>query len=108
MIKVSTYYTSRSGANAIAVWMIMRTYGSEGWKTKVANLLSKTDRLCDGLDNRGVSYFRNPSMNIIAIDRQFISKKLAKKYLLVPDSHEDEPRWWKIVSHAASRLLYNR
>ena len=30
-----TLIGSRSGANAIAVWMIMRTYGSDGWKMKI-------------------------------------------------------------------------
>ena len=45
-----TIVGSRSGANAIAVWMIMRTYGSDGWKAKVKSLLNKTTRLCNGLE----------------------------------------------------------
>lgn len=92
-----TLIGSRSGANAIAVWMIMRTYGSDGWKAKVQRLLAMTTRLCDNLTDRGVSYFRNPEMNIIAIEAKYISKELANKYLLVPDSHGNQVKWWKIV-----------
>ncbi|MEQ8478423.1 pyridoxal-dependent decarboxylase [Fulvivirga sp.] len=91
-----TLVGSRSGANAIAVWMIMRTYGSDGWKTKINQLMQKTSRLCDSLTERGVEYFRNPKMNIITIKGKFISPELATKYMLVPDSH-DNAKWYKIV-----------
>lgn len=92
-----TLVGSRSGANAIAVWMIMRTYGSEGWKAKIERLLAKTSRLCSNLDERGVEYFRNPDMNIITIRAKYISSQLAHKYLLVPDAHDHDVKWWKIV-----------
>ncbi len=35
---------SRSGANAIAVWMILKTYGPYGWLEKLNTLLYRTDR----------------------------------------------------------------
>ncbi len=92
-----TLIGSRSGANAIAVWMIMRTYGSDGWTAKVRRLLGMTSRLCDSLTDRGVKYFRNPEMNIIAIEGRYLSKKIADKYLLIPDSHDGNVNWWKIV-----------
>ena len=92
-----TLVGSRSGANAIAVWMIMRTYGSDGWKAKIKQLLSKTDRLCGNLEERGVEYFRNPKMNIVTIRGKYVSTSLAKKYMLVPDSHGSDVKWWKIV-----------
>ncbi|MBO3699552.1 pyridoxal-dependent decarboxylase [Roseivirga sp. E12] len=92
-----TLVGSRSGANAIAIWMIMRTYGSDGWKSKIQKLLRKTDRLCADLDQRGVEYFRNPQMNIVTIKSQFVSAKLANEYMLVPDAHGDNVKWWKIV-----------
>ena len=92
-----TLIGSRSGANAIAVWMIMRTYGSEGWRSKIKNLLHKTNRLCDNLDDRGIEYFRNPNMNIVTIRSKHINKDIAKKYVLVPDTHDHEPNWYKIV-----------
>lgn len=92
-----TLVGSRSGANAIAIWMIMRTYGSEGWKDKIQKLLTKTDRLCSDLDDRGVSYFRNPLMNIVTIKAEFVTSDLAHKYMLVPDVHGNGVKWWKIV-----------
>ena len=92
-----TLIGSRSGANAIAIWMIMRTYGSEGWKAKISSLLRKTDRLCSNLDERGVEYFRNPEMNIVTIKAEYVSASLANKYLLIPDAHGDAVKWWKIV-----------
>jgi len=92
-----TLVGSRSGANAIAIWMIMRTYGSEGWKGKIQKLLSKTDRLCSNLDEKGVEYFRNPFMNIVTIKSEFVSTALADKYMLVPDTHGEGVKWWKIV-----------
>lgn len=92
-----TLVGSRSGANAIAIWMIMRTYGSDGWKTKIQKLLKKTDRLCEDLDERGVKYFRNPDMNIVTIRSEFVSSQLADKYMLVPDTHGEGVKWWKIV-----------
>ncbi len=92
-----TLIGSRSGANAIAVWMIMRTYGSEGWTNKIKALLKKSDRLCDALDEREIEYFRNPKMNIITIKGDYISQSLAQKYLLVPESHDGVAKWYKIV-----------
>lgn len=92
-----TLVGSRSGANAIAVWMIMRTYGSDGWKAKITSLLNKTSRLCSNLDDRGVEYFRNPDMNIVTIRSKYINGVLAQKYMLVPDVHDAQVKWFKIV-----------
>lgn len=92
-----TLIGSRSGANAIAIWMIMRTYGSDGWKAKINRLLDKTSRLCSNLDERGVEYFRNPDMNIVTIKSKYVPVELAQKYMLVPDVHEGKNKWWKIV-----------
>jgi len=92
-----TLVGSRSGANAIAIWMIMRTYGSDGWKTKIKGLINKTSRLCSSLDDRGVEYFRNHDMNIVTIRAKHISEELAHKYMLVPDMHDATVQWWKIV-----------
>ena len=88
---------SRSGANAISVWMILRRHGSDGWRLKMQNLNDRTTRLCTKLNELGVEYFRNPHINIIAIKSSHISKKLAEKYHLVADSYEFEPKWFKIV-----------
>ncbi|WP_291786907.1 pyridoxal-dependent decarboxylase [Cecembia sp.] len=88
---------SRSGANAISMWMILQIHGSEGWKYKMETLCDKTERICKKLDRMGVKYFRNPYLNIIAIKASYISKELAHKYYLVANSYEYEPEWYKIV-----------
>lgn len=92
-----TLIGSRSGANAIAVWMIMRTYGSDGWKMKVRKLIQKTDRLCDQLDSMGIGYYRNPNMNIVTIKSECIDPKIVNDYMLVPDQHDEGAKWYKIV-----------
>jgi tyrosine decarboxylase/aspartate 1-decarboxylase len=87
---------SRSGANAVCVWMILRIHGSAGWRVKMQHLLDRTTLICEKLEDWGVSYFRNPDLNIVTIRAGFISKALARKYNLVPDKHE-QPEWYKIV-----------
>ncbi|GAB4245408.1 MAG: pyridoxal-dependent decarboxylase [Ekhidna sp.] len=102
-----TLIGSRSGANAIAVWMIMRTYGSDGWKMKIKKLLEKTERLCEQLDEKGIRYYRNPYMNIVTMKAVDIDPQVAKDYLLVPDKHDGNPEWYKIVvmEHVTQGLL---
>lgn len=90
---------SRSGANAIAVWMILMIHGSEGWKNVIQKLLDLTTHVCSTLDDMNVKYFRNPYMNIVTIDAAEVSERLAKKYHLVADNYQD-PKWWKIVTMA--------
>jgi glutamate/tyrosine decarboxylase-like PLP-dependent enzyme len=87
---------SRSGANAVCVWMILRIHGSYGWRVKMRELVDRTTTICDRMDEIGVKYFRNPDLNIIAIRSGSISNSLAQKYHLVPDDHKD-PQWYKIV-----------
>ncbi|KEO72116.1 pyridoxal-dependent decarboxylase [Anditalea andensis] len=88
---------SRSGANAISMWMILKIHGSEGWKYKMASLLDSTERICKKLERMGVEYFRDPYLNIITMKARYISHSIAKKYHLVADSYEFEPKWYKIV-----------
>ncbi|HFB54704.1 MAG TPA: aspartate aminotransferase family protein [Hellea balneolensis] len=87
---------SRSGANAIALWMIVMSYGYGGWKEQMDALITHTDFICEGLDTLGVEYFRNSYMNIIAMKAHHIPVALAQKYHLVADNF-DAPKWWKIV-----------
>ena len=91
-----TIIGSRSGANAIAVWMILSTYGPYGWKEKILILLNRTDWTCKLLDEKGISYFRQPNSNIITIKSEHVQTEVAEKYGLVPDVH-DQPAWYKIV-----------
>ena len=88
---------SRSGANAVAVWMVLHNHGSEGWKTKIKSLVDRTTDVCCQLDELGIRYYRNSNINIIAIHASDIPADIAEKYFLVADSHEHEPKWWKIV-----------
>ncbi len=88
---------SRSGANAISIWMLLRGYGSEGLKIKMQRINERTTKLCNRLTELGVKYTRNPHINIIAMKAGQFSPKFAKKYHLVADSYEFDVKWWKIV-----------
>jgi len=91
-----TLIGSRSGANAVAVWMILSKYGPFGWMEKVFVLQKRTAWICDQLDQLGIGYFRHPSSNIITIRSSFVPESVAKKFGLVPDNHK-HPQWYKIV-----------
>ncbi|MDH5490944.1 MAG: pyridoxal-dependent decarboxylase [Myxococcales bacterium] len=93
----STLSGSRSGTNAIAVWMILRAYGAEGGERFCRALARRTDRLCAELKSLGVGHYRHPHMNVIALRAEDTPRALAEKHFLVPDRHEGEPGWWKIV-----------
>lgn len=88
---------SRSGTNAVAVWMILMTYGPFGWLEKINKLLYRTDWCCSQLDELGFSYYRHPKMNIITIRAKHIPHTLAERFGLVPDTHQGEAGWYKIV-----------
>lgn len=88
---------SRSGANAVSVWMILRIHGYNGWKVKMLSLVDQTSRLCTKLNELKIEYFHNPYVNIIAIKSKYITTEIANKYHLVADSYEQEPKWYKIV-----------
>ncbi|HRP90903.1 MAG TPA: aminotransferase class I/II-fold pyridoxal phosphate-dependent enzyme [Edaphocola sp.] len=88
---------SRSGANAISVWMLLKTYGPYGWLEKLNTLLYRTERCCVHLDNCGVRYYRHPKMNIITIRAEDVGHELAEEYGLVPDTHDGNTQWYKIV-----------
>jgi glutamate/tyrosine decarboxylase-like PLP-dependent enzyme len=88
---------SRSGANAVAVWMILFTYGPNSWFEKVSVLQMRTQFLCNQLDALNIHYFREPYMNIVTIKAKFITEALAEKYGLVPQQHNADNQWYKIV-----------
>ncbi len=88
---------SRSGANAVAVWMIMSTYGPHGWFEKISVLQMRTEWLCKELGNRNIPYFREPYMNIVAIKAGYVPKEVAERFNLVPQKHDPSNLWYKIV-----------
>ncbi|PZF71323.1 pyridoxal phosphate-dependent decarboxylase family protein [Taibaiella soli] len=88
---------SRSGANAIAVWMILSTYGYFGWLEKINKLLYRTDWCCAALNEIGIRYYRHPKMNIITMLADDVPQEIAMHYGLVPDTHHGHTEWYKIV-----------
>lgn len=93
----ATLIGSRSGANAIAVWMILMAYGPHGWFEKIHILQFRTNWLCKELGQKGIPYFRQEFSNQVSIESRFVPKGIAIKYGLVPDTHDDNPGWYKIV-----------
>jgi glutamate/tyrosine decarboxylase-like PLP-dependent enzyme len=88
---------SRSGANAIAVWMILMNYGPFGYLEKINKLLYRTAWCCTELDRLGLRYYRNPHMNIITIRAEDLDASIARRFGLVPDTHHGRAGWYKIV-----------
>jgi glutamate/tyrosine decarboxylase-like PLP-dependent enzyme len=91
-----TLIGSRSGANAVAAWMILVKNGPYGWQEKIFILQKRTEWMCQQLKQLQISFYRNPYSNIITINSAFVEKSVAKKFGLVPDDHKD-PQWFKIV-----------
>ena len=88
---------SRSGANAISVWMILQTYGPNGWHEKIHLLSYRGDWLQRQLERLKVGHFRTSDSNILTLDAKAVPIDLVTKYGLVPDSHGGEANWYKIV-----------
>lgn len=87
---------SRSGANAVAIWMIFAKYGFHGWFEKILILQKRTDWLEKQLKAEGIRFYRNKYANIVTIEATDVPKGIADKFGLVPDNH-DHPKWYKIV-----------
>ncbi len=88
---------SRSGANALAVWMILFSYGPHRWFEKINILLMRTNWFCEHLDEMGIDYYRHPKMNIVTMKSEKISKKIEEKFDLVPETHDGNNKWYKVV-----------
>jgi glutamate/tyrosine decarboxylase-like PLP-dependent enzyme len=88
---------SRSGANAVAVWMILFTYGGNGWFEKISILQMRTNWFCDELTVSKIQYFRNAYMNIVTLKAAYISEALAERFDLVPQKHDKTNQWFKVI-----------
>lgn len=88
---------SRSGSNAVAVWMILFTYGNNGWFEKISVLQMRTQWFCNELDALNIKYYRNPFMNIVTIKAEYISEEIAHHFDLVPQKHDDSNKWYKVI-----------
>ncbi len=91
-----TLVGSRSGANAVAIWMILASYGPHGWYENILVLRERTRWLTQQLSNLGIDYFNEDGSNIVTIKAACLSKEIADQFILVPDNHQD-PKWFKIV-----------
>lgn len=91
-----TLIGSRSGANAIAVWMILQTHGPHGWAEKIYILQKRTAWLASQLAEREIPFFRHPASNIVTMRASAIPEETAQAHGLVPDSHQ-HPEWFKVV-----------
>ena len=91
-----TLIGSRSGANAIAVWMILVKNGPFGWQEKIFILQKRTEWMCKQLNQLNIEFYRHPMSNIITIRSQYVSEEVVTKFGLVPDNHSN-PKWFKIV-----------
>jgi len=102
-----TLIGSRSGANAVAIWMILAKNGPFGWFEKIFILQKRTDWMCAQLDELNIAYYRHPFSNIITMKKQYIKPEIAKEFGLVPDNHH-HPAWYKIVvmDHVTIEKLY--
>jgi len=92
-----TIVGSRSGANAIAVWMILFSYGYYGWFEKINTLLLRTEWFCKQMNDLNIEYFRDPFMNIVTLKSKYISQNIAGKFGLVPDTHNGQNNWYKVI-----------
>ncbi len=102
-----TLVGSRSGTNAVAVWMILQTYGHEGGVAFCRELTTRAETICAGLQELGVAYYRHPAMNVIAMRAEQIPEELVSRWLLVPDTHEGPATWVKVVvmEHVTDELV---
>ncbi len=91
-----TLIGSRSGANAVAVWMILMKIGPFGWHEKIFILQKRTAWMSDELEQLDIGFYRHPNSNIITIKSEFVDREIAAKFGLVPDNHNDAS-WYKIV-----------
>lgn len=91
-----TLIGSRSGATAIAVWMILSKHGPYRWIEKTFILQKRTEWLCRQLDELEIEYYHNSFSNIVTMETNEALQKLSAKFGLVPDDH-DSPNYYKVV-----------
>ncbi len=91
-----TLIGSRSGANAVAVWMILSKNGPHGWFEKTYILQKRTEWMCQNLKSLDIAFYRHPCSNIITMRAEHVHPEVANRFGLVPDNHND-PKWFKIV-----------
>lgn len=92
----STLIGSRSGANAIAVWMILMKHGPYGWFEKIYILQKRASWFCEQLQQLNIEFYRSPNSNIITIKSNYVHPDTVENFGLIPDAHL-YPKWYKVV-----------
>ena len=49
------------------------------------------------MDNLNIEYFRDSFMNIVTLKSKYIPEALAHKFGLVPDTHNGNNSWYKVI-----------
>jgi glutamate/tyrosine decarboxylase-like PLP-dependent enzyme len=103
-----TLVGSRSGATSVAVWMILKRYGSDGMQLRMDRIKIMADEMCAEIESLNIPYLRNHYMNIVAIPHEYVRDDIASRFSLVPDDH-DHPTWWKVVlmGHISPDLVHD-
>ena len=57
----------------------------------------RTEWLCKQLDQLNIGYYHHPHMNIVTIKSKYIPDDFAEKFDLVPDTHDENHKWYKVV-----------
>ena len=57
----------------------------------------RTEWFCAQLDELNIHYYRNPFMNIVTIKSEFVPENIAHKFGLVPETHEGNNKWYKVI-----------
>ena len=86
----TTLCGSRSGAAAVFAWSVLMSYGSEGGKTFLNELIKVTDIIDSGL-NKDIKRFREKKMNCISIYKsQFKDEKSVKRLITDYGLHNND------------------
>jgi tyrosine decarboxylase / aspartate 1-decarboxylase len=87
---------SRGGANAVAVWMILQTWGHAGGRAFVLELAERAAWLATELRGLGLRPVHTPGMNVVTLPAAEVPEAIAERFMLVGDRKND-PCWRKVV-----------
>jgi histidine decarboxylase len=76
----TTLSGSRSGFTPLLLWYALRTHGRQGWRRIVQQMLERTQRVLQRLEEIGWPAWRNPHANTIVIRRP--SEALVRRWQL--------------------------
>jgi glutamate/tyrosine decarboxylase-like PLP-dependent enzyme len=87
---------SRSGGNAVAVWMILNAYGRAGGEDFCRRLVDLAERFVARLRAAGIRHYHHPGMNVVTLGAEHVPPAVATRFGLVADDAR-HPAWWKVV-----------